>query len=63
MRFERILQEAPHIHLHHFEIGQQAIEFINALSDSEKQNLLLLTDYELLNQPLHGIDVIQDGRH
>jgi hypothetical protein len=43
--------------IHHFTQGQEAINYLNGLAD--KARVVLLTDYELLNQPVDGIDVIK----
>jgi signal transduction histidine kinase/CheY-like chemotaxis protein len=43
--------------IHHFTQGQEAIDYLNGLTDKDK--VVLLTDYELLNQPIDGIDVIK----
>lgn len=48
---------APDINLQHFTLGQEAIDFINATAAKDK--IFLLTDYELLQQELHGVDVIE----
>jgi signal transduction histidine kinase len=57
-RFESILAQAPGIRVQHFQNGLEALEVINQLSVADKQKLFLLTDYELLNQELHGLDVV-----
>jgi signal transduction histidine kinase len=44
-------------HTIHFTQGQEAVDYINASADKDK--LVLLTDYELLKQPLNGVDVIK----
>jgi anti-sigma regulatory factor (Ser/Thr protein kinase) len=44
-------------HSLHFTQGQQAVDYINSAADKDK--LVLLTDYELLKQPLNGVDVIK----
>jgi glucose-6-phosphate-specific signal transduction histidine kinase len=44
-------------HSVHFTQGQEAVDYINASADKDK--LVLLTDYELLKQPLNGVDVIK----
>lgn len=54
----RFTQAIPNIQRKHFDQGNDAISFINRLSPVEKSKVFLLTDYELLNQGLHGIDVI-----
>jgi hypothetical protein len=43
--------------IHHFTQGQEAINYLNGLAD--KSRVILLTDYELLNQPVDGVDVIK----
>lgn len=57
-RFESVLAIAPNVQLKHFTVGQEAIRFINALSVDEKKHTFLLIDYELLNQPVSGLDII-----
>ena len=57
-RFEKILQEHSGLRLKHFEIGQEAVDFINDLNPDKKKQIFLLADYELLNQNLNGLDVI-----
>ncbi|MCC2667500.1 MAG: hypothetical protein K0S63_1416 [Gammaproteobacteria bacterium] len=42
----------------HFEIGQDVIDFVSSLTPEKKSKVYLLTDYELLNQKLNGINVI-----
>lgn len=59
IRFEPILKKYPGIQVHHFENGQEAIEFIKGLTEVEKQRVNLLTDYELLKQELNGLHVIE----
>jgi PAS domain S-box-containing protein len=44
-------------HSLHFTQGQEAVDYINASAGKDK--LVLLTDYELLKQPLNGVDVIK----
>ena len=44
-------------HRSHFTNGQETIDHIDHAKD--KKNIFLLTDYELLNQPLNGIQVIE----
>lgn len=57
-RFEKIIQNNPNITLKHFQVGGEALTFINSLSEAEKNKLFLLTDYELLKQELNGLHVI-----
>ena len=58
-RFEPILKDAPEIKLYHFEMGHEALAFLDALSSDEKKRTLLLTDYELLKQNINGLDVVE----
>ncbi len=55
-RFQKV---APNIPRHHFKGGKEAILFINNFDDAAKKKLLLLTDYELLEQELHGLEVVE----
>lgn len=55
--FSKVLKANPAIKLVHFTHGQECIDYINDYSHPE--NLLLLTDYELIGQPLNGLDVIE----
>ncbi len=56
----RLSTDTPNISIKHFEEGEDAIQFINALSPEKKQSVFLLTDYELLNQKYNGLDVIKE---
>lgn len=55
----RFKDAAPNIIRKHFEQGEEAITFINSLDKVQKENVFLLTDYELLDQGLHGLHVVQ----
>ena len=58
-RLSPILEAMPALKVKHFVIGSEAISFINSLPEKEKQKVCLLTDYELLNQDLNGLDIIE----
>lgn len=58
-RFEKIIQENPNITLKHFQTGSEAISFMNNLSDEEKEQVFLLSDYELLKQGTDGLEIIE----
>lgn len=60
--FAHILNENPGIRILHFQQGQEAIDEIQKLSEQDKNNLLLLSDFELLNQELNGLDVIKAAK-
>ncbi|MCC2624466.1 MAG: hypothetical protein K0R14_339 [Burkholderiales bacterium] len=53
---------APHIWRKHFDQGLDAVNFLNNLTEIEKKKVFLLTDYELLKQGLHGLNVIEKTR-
>ncbi|HMT02414.1 MAG TPA: PAS domain-containing sensor histidine kinase [Burkholderiales bacterium] len=55
----RFKVEAPKITIKHFEIGEEVVNYLNNLSDIERQKVLLLTDYELLKQNINGLDIIK----
>jgi hypothetical protein len=59
-RFDTILKEYPQLTVKHFSMGQETIDFINALPPEKKQKVFLLTDYELLNQNINGVSVIKE---
>lgn len=53
---------APNIWRRHFEHGNEVINYLNNLTECEKKKVFLLTDYELLMQGLHGLNVIEKTR-
>src|SRR6185437_14212543 len=55
----RFAAAAPQFRLKHFTLADDAIRFMNAMSAEEKQKIFLLTDYELLEQGLNGLDIIK----
>ncbi len=55
----RFKTDAPWLKLKHFTYGEDAVNFINTVTPEEKKKILLLTDFELLNQNLNGLDVIK----
>ena len=62
IRFEPILSQYPEIRLKHFEEGQKALEFIDALSAEERNRIFLFSDYELLEQELNGLQIIDKSQ-
>ncbi|MBP9742335.1 MAG: HAMP domain-containing histidine kinase [Burkholderiales bacterium] len=58
-RFKAMLEANPTLQIKHFSAGEEAVNFINSLTSDEKQNIYLLTDYELLGQKLNGLQVIE----
>jgi FixJ family two-component response regulator/anti-sigma regulatory factor (Ser/Thr protein kinase) len=61
-RFEDILNEHKSIGLKHFHQGKEALEYIQSLTPDEKNNIFLLSDYELLMQELNGLHVIGQSK-
>jgi hypothetical protein len=59
-RFDTMLKEFPNLRVKHFDMGREAISFINGLSADKKTKVFLLTDYELLKQNLNGLDIIEE---
>ena len=59
--FASLLKTHNHLQLKHFAIGQDALDFIDALSPEAKQKIFLLSDYELLKQNLNGLDVMKQS--
>jgi hypothetical protein len=49
----------PELKVKHFSAGIEAVSFINSISEQEKDNICLLTDYELLGQNIDGLGVIE----
>ncbi len=62
IRFEPILSQYPEMQLKHFEEGEKALEFIDALSVEEKNRIFLFSDYELLEQELNGLQIIDKSQ-
>ncbi|MFN8769358.1 MAG: amino acid adenylation domain-containing protein, partial [Neisseriaceae bacterium] len=58
----RFAQDAAQFKIKHFDLGEQAIKFINSLTPAERERVFLLTDYELLQQGLHGLDVVEQTK-
>jgi signal transduction histidine kinase len=62
MHFAPLLSTYPKLRLRHFTQGHKALSFINGLARSKKDNVMLLSDYELLHQPRNGIEIIQASK-
>lgn len=61
-RFKSVVEQIPGLKIVHFSYAKEAIDFINKLPITEKPNIFLLTDYELLNQNLNGLEVIEQTK-
>ncbi|MCC2625728.1 MAG: hypothetical protein K0R14_1601 [Burkholderiales bacterium] len=55
----RFKKSASYLERKHFKDGNEVITFINGLNPIRKNKVFLLTDYELLEQNLHGMEVIR----
>jgi hypothetical protein len=58
-KFKSILVQFPTLQVKYFTYAKEAIEYINSLNNEQKENVFLLTDYELLNQDMNGLDVVK----
>ncbi len=56
MRFN---DKPPRIKTDYFLSARDAMKHINNMSDQQKKNVLLLADYELSNQNINGLEVIE----
>jgi len=59
LRFTHFRAYHPNIHLQHFKQGQEALKFVHALSQRERDRMVFLSDYELLHQESNGLQVIE----
>jgi PAS domain S-box-containing protein len=57
-RLETLLNENAALQLKHFQLGNEALVFINSLTETQKERTFLLSDYELLKQEFNGLEVI-----
>ncbi|MFN8771164.1 MAG: PAS domain S-box protein [Neisseriaceae bacterium] len=56
--FKEVLEENPTLKLKHFTSGHEVVTYINGLTLEQKQDIFLLTDFELLDQGISGLDVV-----
>ena len=49
----------PLLRLHHFTLGQEALNFFGRLNPAEKERVFFLSDYELLHQDRNGLQIIE----
>lgn len=61
-RFESIVRKAPQLKIHHFQTYQAAFHFIQALTNTEKDKVFLLTDYELVKQKSSGLSLVENTK-
>lgn len=58
-RFKKVVAESSALKVMHFREGEAAIQFVSTLTEADRKRLFLLTDYELLNQAVNGLDVLE----
>jgi len=46
------------LNIHNFTLGEEAMDFVNSLTPEERDTVFLLSDYELINQELNGLQII-----
>ncbi|MBP9742123.1 MAG: PAS domain-containing protein [Burkholderiales bacterium] len=61
-RLEFILQKMDKIIVKHFIVGNEALAFMGGLSTEDLQRVLLLSDYELIEQNLTGLEMIAQSK-
>lgn len=59
LRIKPLLQINPELHIRHERNGQAAIDYIASLSPEDKKRVYLFCDFELINQELNGLNVIE----
>ena len=59
LQFTPVLASDPVMQLHHFTQGQEALNFLAALSQEEKSRVVFLSDYELLYQDKNGLEIVE----
>lgn len=59
-KFKPLESQFSTLAVKHFTYGIDAINYINSLKDKQKLNTFLLTDYELLNQGMNGLEVVKN---
>jgi len=58
-RFQKLTKKSLQLQIHHFEKGDEAIHFIQSLKEEDLKKIFLLTDFELLQQELNGLHVVE----
>jgi len=57
--FKKLIKQSPNLQIHHFEKGEEAIRFIQTFKEEDLKRIFLLTDFELLQQELNGLHVVE----
>jgi len=61
LRFASLLMSYPSLEIHHFTQGQAALDFLAKLSQEQKDLVVFLSDYELLQQRRNGLEVVKES--
>jgi signal transduction histidine kinase len=61
-RFAKILAANPEMKVMHFTNGAELLEFLEPLDPAEKEKFYLLSDHELIDQEMHGLNVISQSK-
>lgn len=61
IRFRIYTHSHPDLRTYHFTNGQQVLDFLNTLSQENKDRVILLSDFELINQNKNGLQVIEES--
>jgi len=61
-RFAKILAANPEMQLMHFTNGSELLDFLAPLDPAEKNKFYLLSDHELIDQEMHGLNVISHSK-
>jgi len=57
--FKKLMKQSLPLQIHHFEKGEEAIRFIKTFKEEDLKKIFLLTDFELLQQELNGLHVVE----
>lgn len=61
-RFAKILAANPEMKVLHFTNGRELLDFLAPLDPAEKNKFYLLSDHELIDQEMHGLNVISHSK-
>jgi len=61
LRFAPLLTSYPSLQIHHFTQGQETLNFLAGLSQQQKELVIFLSDYELLQQSKNGLEVVKES--
>lgn len=61
LRFAPLRTSYPSLQIQHFRQGQEALDFLASLSQEQKDLVVFLSDYELLQQSRNGLEVVKES--